>query len=183
MTYPISIQQKDLCKVVDMDLAGLFQTWVRLCGSDIAAFKKQGKLDRNHTSSLKGTENLLQYITVAAEVLGTIDKQWRKVLFDYAETCKLPKDFCPPGCKPLNAPEKQQDKKSRPQKTRFSKKKGKLPILSLREQNEVRTLRTVYNLPIKVIAKQVHRAEKVVANFVHLVDREVDPIKAHRCIG
>lgn len=101
---------------------------------------------------LERMKGLGEVFNVTSAVLDLIQSSWKDALQEYAESTKLPKNVCPKGCKPAKS---------------ANVKKG----LSEQEQHKIRALRK-QGLSIKAIGKELHRAEKVVADFVRTLPQK-----------
>ena len=101
---------------------------------------------------LERMKGLGEVFNVTSAVLDLIQSSWQDALQEYAENTKLPKNFYPAGCKPAKT---------------AKGKKG----LTEQEQRKVRALRK-QGLSIKAIGKELHRAEKVVADFVRTLPKK-----------
>lgn len=88
---------------------------------------------------------------VTASVLGIIQDTWKEALKEHADKTKLPTN-CPSGHKPVKP---------------LTAKKS----LSEIEKRKIRALRK-QGLTIKAIGKEIHRAEKVVADFVRTLPKK-----------
>lgn len=89
---------------------------------------------------------------VTTAVLGLIQDSWKDALQKYAKDVQLPRGFCPKESKPVKS---------------AKGKKG----LSEQEQHKIRALRK-QGLSIKAIGKEIHRAEKLVADFVRTLPKK-----------
>lgn len=119
----------------------------------------------------------------AAKILRTIEYVWKEILKEYADATALPKDFVPEGFVLTNKDERKKTckcakkaKNTDKGKTCLScgktKKKEavkitvrKTPSLTEAEKKVVAHLRSK-GFSIKRIGKEIHRAEKAVADYV-----------------
>lgn len=106
-------------------------------------------------------KSLEEVLAVTAGVLAIVQNQWKDA-FKKPEK-KAECTACKPPKKAKPAKGKKTAKPAKPKKAKA--------ILSEIEQRKVRALRK-RGLPIKAIAKEIHRAEKVVADFVRALPKK-----------
>lgn len=121
------------------------------CAGKIFEFR-QGLDKLKPTAVFSKMKSLKEVFAIASGVLGIIQDAWKDALKEYADKTKLPVGTCPPGCKP-----------GKPTKTKAS--------LTEIEKRKIRALRK-QGLTIKAIGKEIHRAEKVVADFVRTLTKK-----------
>ena len=142
--YAVSVPEKDLMNIVKCDAASKL---LSLC-STVKGIKKSGRVPQGFFDDLNRlTDALTSIAAIVSEVQGT----WGEDLKKYVDEGRLPSDD-------LN-------KYSPPQKTE------KNPGLSKEEKAKVERLRKK-GFPIKDIGKLIHRAEKVVSEYAHLLDKK-----------
>ena len=140
--YGVTIPEKDLMKLIELNCAKA----IRDAGKSLFAHMKSMKWDNGKILDFSSPD-MRKVCSVAANVLEMIQDSWKEALREYADATKLPKDFIPSGFKP----------------TKYKPAKAKL---SNEEIGKIKALRKS-GLSIKAIGKEIHRAEKVVRDFVH----------------
>lgn len=148
--YGVSIPETDLMQLISN---GGCAKKLRTMRKEIKEWVDDLSAAEYWTYDVTKANGYAQVLATVANVLDIIEGAWTEALKEYAEDTKLPEHVKFP----------KQDKPS--------KGKAKLGTLSKEEQAKVKELRK-QGFSIKAIGKTIHRAEKVVAEFVKTVDRK-----------
>lgn len=142
--YAVSVPEKDLMTLIK----GNGATALKLFCSTIKAINKSGKIPQGFFDDIGKFTDILESM---ANIAWDVQMEWEDALKKYAEEGKSPSDDL--------------DKWNLPKVT------TKKPSLSLEEKAKVERLRRK-GFTIKDIGKELHRAEKVVSDYVHLLEKK-----------
>ena len=142
--YAVSVPEKDLMTLIK----GNGAMALKLFCSTIKDINKSGKIPQGFFDDLNKFNEVLQSI---ANIVYDVQVTWEDALKKYAEEGKSPSD--------------ELNKWNPPQVT------TKRPSLSVEEKAKVERLRRK-GFTIKDIGKELHRAEKVVSDYVHLLEKK-----------
>ena len=142
--YAVSVPEKDLMTLIKGNGAAA----LKLFCSTVKAINKSGKIPQGFFDDLNKFNEVLKSI---ANIVYDVQVTWEDALKKYAEEGKSPSDD-------LN--------KWNPPKVTTKK-----PSLSVEEKAKVERLRRK-GFTIKDIGRELHRAEKVVSDYVHLLEKK-----------
>ena len=148
--YGVAVPEKPLSELIRLN-----------CAKELFSLSK----DLEHLFPFAPSEeikNLKEVFSVTSGVIGIIQDAWQKALKEFSDGKKPPKGCYPGKCKP-SKPSKQ----TKPTKAKPTKK----ATLTETEQRKIRSLRK-QGLSVKAIGKELHRAEKVVADFVRALPKK-----------
>lgn len=140
--YAVSVPEKDLMTIIK----GNGAMALRLLCATVKDINKSGKIPQGFFDDLNKFAEVLESI---ANIVSDVHGTWGEALKPYADENRLPSDEL-----------KKLDPIKKPKKT----------ALSFAEKVVVGRLRRK-GFTIKDIGKEIHRAEKVVADYVHLIDK------------
>lgn len=164
--YGVDIPERELRDLIRLDCAKKILTCEKAFGELNGIFQKNGA--KLPLSVIDNMIDLHEALAVSSEVLAIVQEAWRYALEDYVDKEKTARQPKGKECKKCQ-PSKEVKKSASPAK----KNKKSLPKsgLSPAEQNMVRSLR-LNGLSIKAIGKEIHRNEKVVADFVRRLPKK-----------
>lgn len=140
--HGIAIAEKSLMELLRLNCAKqIEQLGKEFFGEIKSIVVKDGKTFDFSTPDMRKVCQVVSY------VLRAIQDSWSVALKEFAEATKLPRNFVPTGYQAAKSSKKQK------------------PMLSKDEMGKIRALRKS-GLSIKAIGKEIHRAEKVVRDFI-----------------
>ena len=140
--YAVSVPENDLMTIIK----GNGAMALRLFCSTVKDINKSGKIPQGFFDDINKFMSVLESI---ANIVSEVHSTWGAALKPYADENRLPSDEL-----------KKVDLTKKPTKT----------ALSFAEKVVVRRLRRK-GFTIKDIGKEIHRAEKVVADYVRLIEK------------
>ena len=142
--YAVSVPEKDLMTLIKDNGAMA----LRMFCSTVKSIKKSGRIPQGFFDDIGKFTDILESM---ANIAWDVQMEWGEALKKYADEGKSPSED-------LN--------KWNPPKVTTKK-----PSLSVEEKAKVERLRRK-GFTIKDIGKELHRAEKVVSDYVHLLEKK-----------